>query len=403
MKRRTLLKAMALTASGLWLPVSPAWTATHARITDIRRYTMADYTRVVFELSRPAEHSLFSLDNPARVVLDIEGAELTGNAPEDLATDAVIRSFRTGRPKSGTTRAVFELTSPVRPRSFLLPADGQNHARLVLDLFRRAMREAAEERASQAPAEAGAAPRSPASRPRRDKSVIVIDPGHGGNDPGAIGRDGTMEKEVVLEVAKRLQRRINATPGYQAHLTRDGDYFVPLKRRVALARDHEPDLFISLHADAFHDPSARGTSVYCLSERGKPAPSKAIRDLVQRENSADLIGGVNLNHVSDPEVAGILMDLSQRDSLNRGLLAGEKLLDSLREIPQQKIHFRSVKQAGFAVLKAPDVPSVLVELAFLSNPYEEAQLRRTTHQQRLADALFEGARGFVASVRQGAA
>ncbi|MEO5370992.1 MAG: N-acetylmuramoyl-L-alanine amidase [Magnetococcus sp. DMHC-1] len=226
------------------------------------------------------------------------------------------------------------------------------------------------------------------------QSVVVIDPGHGGEDPGAVGPEGTREKDVVLIVAKKLADRINRTPGFRAHLTRTGDYFVSLNKRVSTARRFSPDLFMSLHADAFRIPSARGASVYCLSERGMSTPDRAIKALVKRENSADLIGGVNLQEDVEPEVAEMLMDLAQRDSLNRALLLGQNLLGSLQSVGRMKLHYKSVKQAGFAVLKAPDVPSVLVEMAFLSNPKEEELMRNTNFQETVADALLSGTRRY---------
>ncbi|MBF0141799.1 MAG: N-acetylmuramoyl-L-alanine amidase, partial [Magnetococcales bacterium] len=195
-------------------------------------------------------------------------------------------------------------------------------------------------------------------------------------------------------VAKKLADRINRTPGFRAHLTRTGDYFVSLNKRVSTARRYSPDLFMSLHADAFRIPSARGASVYCLSERGMSTPDRAIKALVKRENSADLIGGVNLQEDVEPEVAEMLMDLAQRDSLNRALLLGQNLLGSLQSVGRMKLHYKSVKQAGFAVLKAPDVPSVLVEMAFLSNPKEEELMRNTNFQETVADALLSGTRRY---------
>ena len=237
---------------------------------------------------------------------------------------------------------------------------------------------------------------SPPRRKRRD-AIIVIDPGHGGEDPGAVGAGGTQEKNVALEVAKRFARKLNNSGGFKAYLTRTGDYSVSLRQRVSIARKHDADLFVSLHADAFKTSDARGASVYCLSEKGKPAPDRAIRLLVQRENSADLIGGVDLGMVPDQEVRGILMDLSQRDSLNRALAYGDNLLSFLKQVPSLRLHFRDIKQAGFAVLKAPDIPSVLVEMAFLSNRDEERQLRKKSHQEALVNALTRGTQTFMSS------
>ncbi|MBF0428800.1 MAG: N-acetylmuramoyl-L-alanine amidase [Magnetococcales bacterium] len=235
------------------------------------------------------------------------------------------------------------------------------------------------------------------SRVSKRGVVIAIDPGHGGADPGAVGKSGVREKDITLAVARRVANEINAMPGFTAQLTRTGDYYVSLKQRVSTARKHQADLFISLHADAFHINSARGASVYCLSERGKPSPDKAIRLLETRENNADLIGGVDLDEVADREVKGILMDLSQRDSLNRSLLLGTNLLSAISNTPPLALHFRTIKQASFAVLKAPDMPSVLVEMAFLSNQQEEMLLQQGHHQESLAKAVTQGARRFARS------
>ncbi|MBF0180296.1 MAG: N-acetylmuramoyl-L-alanine amidase [Magnetococcales bacterium] len=225
--------------------------------------------------------------------------------------------------------------------------------------------------------------------------LIAIDPGHGGSDPGAIGFGGLKEKDVTLEVARRVADMINHMPGFTAMLTRTDDYHVPLQQRVSVARKKQADLFISLHADAFRISTARGASVYCLSESGKPSPDKAIRQLEERENSVDLIGGVDLDDVTDQEVKGILMDLSQRDSLNRSLMLGSTLLNSISRTPALSLHFRTIKQAEFAVLKAPDIPSVLVEMAFISNRLEEKLLQQPSHQDSLAKALTSGAHLFA--------
>ncbi len=369
--RRLLLKAMSLTAGGLLVPET-ALASIPSRIRDIRMWTAPDHTRFVFDLDKPVKHSLFRLSKPDRVVLDINNTVLSASRRRSFS-DPVVRRFRTGSPRRGITRAVFELERSIRPRSFLLKGNGNKGPRLVVDLFHKG-------------AARNTSPMGGQRRHNRRNAVIVIDPGHGGEDPGAIGRHGTEEKTIALSVGRKLYERINDTPGYEAHLTRKGDYYVSLRRRVAIARRHSPDLFISLHADAFRDQSARGASVYCLSE---------IKALVKRENNADLIGGVNLHEVMDPEVAGILMDLSQRDSINRALALGKQILRSLRRTPNFNLHFKQVKQAGFAVLKAPDMPSVLVEMAFLTNPREERLLMRDSHQTRLANALFSGTRKFL--------
>ncbi|MBF0621790.1 MAG: N-acetylmuramoyl-L-alanine amidase [Magnetococcales bacterium] len=387
MDRRSVLKAMALTASGLVLPAELYASLARARVTDIRRWSAPDHTRVVFDLDNTLEHALFRLHDPERVVLDLQDAQFNIPFAREKITDSVIKDFRLGNPRRGVTRIVFEVGEAVRPRSFLLKPTANKSPRLVVDLYRISVVQEkgvdAEDR-----------------HKKQRKSVIVIDPGHGGEDPGAIGPLGTKEKDVALAVARKMVRIINKESGYRAYLTRTGDYYVSLKKRVSLARSYSPDMFISLHADAFRDGSARGASVYCLSEKGKPDPDRAISDLVARENSADLIGGVNLSEDYDPEVAGILMDLSQRDSLKQALRLGDHLLDTMHSMKRLRIHFKRVKQAGFAVLKAPDLPSVLVEMAFLTNPGEEKNLRRPDYQHELAQTLFKGAKKYIKSTRR---
>ncbi|MBF0158355.1 MAG: N-acetylmuramoyl-L-alanine amidase [Magnetococcales bacterium] len=390
MDRRLLLQTLALSASGLWLPFSPAQAAAGCRVTDVRLWNAPDHTRIVLELDRPSvAHNLTRLSDPERLVLELRDAEWDTLLNRDLLTDTVVRDMRLTTVRPGVIRAVMELKNDVRPRSFMMKATGNKGDRLIVDLFRREATEAQQEE------------RNSRTRSRRNSEVtVVIDPGHGGEDPGAIGPQGTLEKDIVFSVARKLANRINSMPGYQAHLTRKGDYFVSLHQRVAIARRHHPDLFMSLHADAFHIQSARGASVYCLSERGKPSPDRAIRNLVSRENSSDLIGGINLDQDVAPDVAELLMDLSQRHSINRSLVLGQKLLGSLGNIPTMRLHYRHVKQASFAVLKAPDVPSVLVELAFMTNPSEETLLRKPSHQESLADALCDGTRGYIHLTRR---
>ncbi|MBF0141431.1 MAG: N-acetylmuramoyl-L-alanine amidase [Magnetococcales bacterium] len=386
--RRELLKFLALSsAAGLLLPNPLAHASLRPanRITDLRVWTAPDHTRVVFDLSQVAKHSLIKLSNPERIVVDLQDAYMDVNPQRMNQTDSVVTRIRASNLAPNVVRTIFELNEEIRPRSFVLKATGDKGHRLVLDLLRKDYVEAKKNP-------------EPAKKGNNSRDVtIVIDPGHGGEDPGAIGFGGTMEKDVVLQVALKLARQINQIPGFQAQLTRTGDYYVSLNRRVALARLHGADLFVSLHADAFRTGNAQGASVYTLSERGKPAPDRAISNLVQHENDADLIGGVDFALVPDPEVRGILMDLSQRDSLNRALVFGKKLLQEMGSVPSMSLHFNEVKQAGFAVLKAPDVPSVLVELAFLSNRREENLLRQPAHQETLARALASGTRKFVTS------
>jgi N-acetylmuramoyl-L-alanine amidase len=384
LQRRKVLKGIVLSMGGLALPPSFAQAARLNRITDVRMWTAPDHTRIVFDLERNTKHQLLQLRNPSRLVVDLMDSDVGVDPARMGFSDSVVNLVRTGIPRPGIVRTVFELNTGVHPRSFFLKASGGKPNRLVLDLVRKSGKSATP----------GNQPVLHGKTARRD-AIIVIDPGHGGVDPGAVGSKGTKEKDVSLQVAKRLAGKINGMPGFKAELTRKGDYFVSLRKRVSIARKHQADLFVSLHANAFRLQSARGTSVYMLSEGGKPSPDKAIRRLVQRENSSDLIGGVNLNHVSDPTVRGILMDLTQRDSLNRALVYGKNLLGELRSVPSVNLHFKQVKQAGFAVLKAPDMPSILVELAFLTNRKEEKMLKNDSHQNALASALASGTKKFI--------
>ncbi|MBF0283652.1 MAG: N-acetylmuramoyl-L-alanine amidase [Magnetococcales bacterium] len=417
MERRTLLKAMALAASGLILPVHPLLAAVKARVLDLRPWTAPDHTRVVFDLDHPVKHTLVTLKNPHRVVLEIQDILLDPNDSRLKFSDKVVGKATAGLvPNSSAVRVVFELKEEVRPRSFILKADPQlkKGPRLVIDLFRKGAEddESDDEEKTVAKENKGggkesvkdkdlkekeAKPRSPAREQRRKGGLVVaIDPGHGGYDPGAVGELGTREKDVNLTVGRKLHKLINAQPGFSAHLTRNDDYYVALKKRVYVARKHQPDLFISLHADAFPDRSARGASVYCLSERGKPSLNRAINELVKQQNDeAHLLGGIDLGDVPDPEVKGILMDLSQQHSLKEAIKLGDTLLQSLDNIT--RIKYDEVIPAGFMVLKAPDMPSVLVEMAFLTNAEEEALLRQDKHQDAIAGAIFEGVRRYGAT------
>ena len=389
MIRRNFLKVMALSAGGLLLPTSYLYAAKLTRVTDLRFWTAPDNTRIVFDLDREVSHSLRRLSSPDRMVILLKNAQMALDPARLRVTDSVVGEFHVNK-TSDFLQIEFGLKTDVEPHSFIIKPIGEKSPRLVIDLKHRPSALVAESEVGQI-----RAPKIlPSRRVGRDV-IVVIDPGHGGEDPGAVGKGGTMEKEVALEVAKKFSRQLNRIKGFKAHLTRTGDYSVSLKQRVSIAREYNADLFISLHADAFKFPSARGASVYCLSERGKPEPDRAIRRLVQQENSADLIGGVDLAQVADREVRGILMDLSQRDSLNRALAFGGNLLASLKKVPSLKLHFRDIKQAGFAVLKAPDIPSVLVEMAFLSNVDEERLLRKRDYQEALVGALTHGTRTFV--------
>jgi len=349
------------------------------QVGSLRLWAAPDHTRLVFDTSDTVSHSIFTLQSPERLVIDVKGSRFSGDLPSPGDANPFIREIRSGQRENGDLRVVLDLNRPVKPKSFLLKPNREYGHRLVVDLF-----EAGE----------GARPvkRTEGRRgePRRAREVIVaIDAGHGGEDPGAKGRRGTYEKDVVLAIARKLKRLVDAEPGMRAVMTRDGDYYLGLRRRMELAREHRADLFVSIHADAFRDSRVRGSSVFTLSQRG--ASSEAARWLAERENSADLIGGVKLED-KDDMLASVLLDLSQTASIQASHQAASRVLDELGSLG--KIHKRSVQQAGFMVLKSPDIPSMLVETAFISNPSEERKLRDKGYQQKLAEAMFKGVREF---------
>lgn len=345
-------------------------------IKGLRMWTAPDNTRLVFDLSGPVEHSLFTLKNPNRIVIDVKGAELPGGLPAlDLAKSDIER-IRYARRNGKDLRVVLDLKQAVRPKSFLLKPNSEYGNRLVIDLF---------DAASKPPA-----PKTEqdiAGRPR--DIVVAIDPGHGGEDPGAIGRHGTREKDVVLAIAKRLAALVAKEPGMKPYLTRTGDYYVSLRDRMREAREHHADLFISIHADSYHNPRAHGASVYTLSTRG--ASSEAARWLANKENAADLIGGVSLDD-KDDLLASVLLDLSQNATNEASHEAAVAVMDDLRKVIP--LHRRRVERAGFVVLKSPDVPSMLVETSFISNPREERKLASRRYQSTLARAIMAGIRDY---------
>lgn len=358
-----------------------AWGATEVR--DMRLWAAPDRTRVVFDITQPVDHRIFELSNPRRVVVDLSNARLNTSLPDSPDRDGLIRQIRSGTRHGVDLRVVFDLAAEARPRAFLLPPKGPYGHRLVIDL------EAESSSASRSPRPDK---RSPRSRPGAGQLVVAVDAGHGGEDPGAVGRAGTREKDVVLRIARRLAAMIDSHPGMRAVLIRDGDYYLGLRERIVKARRHKANLFISIHADAFKHSSARGSSVYVLSERG--ASDEAARWLAERENAADLIGGVSLEG-RDEVLASVLLDLSQTATIDASLDLGAQVLRELTGVGQ--VHKGTVQQAGFLVLKSPDIPSVLVETAFISNPHEERRLRDPAHQRRLAGAIFEGVRQYAAA------
>ncbi len=349
-----------------------------AEIRDIRIAATDQGTRVVLDLSAPVKHQAFLLDDPGRVVLDLSRSTLKTRLP---AAEGPITLVRSGKLPSSGLRLVFEVKGPVRiETSTLAPSAGAGN-RLVLDIT---IPGAAKTVAVTPVAPVAIRPAHAPSESGRD-IIIAVDAGHGGVDPGASGRRGTREKDVVLEVARALAARINQVPGMKAVLTREGDHFISLQERTLRARRAKADLFVSIHADAIANPDVSGSSVYVLSDRG--ATSEAARWLAERENAADLKGGIKLDD-KDPVLQGVLLDLSQTASISASMVAAENVLKSLDRIGE--VRKPRVQQAGFVVLKSPDIPSMLVETAFISNREDERKLAQPAHRAKLANAIFAG-------------
>jgi N-acetylmuramoyl-L-alanine amidase len=352
-----------------------------------RVWPAKDYTRLTLESPAEIKYQLFSIKDPERLVLDLETSELTTALSElegkIAPDDPYVQKLRVGRNRPGVVRVVLELKAEVRPQVFTLKPIGEYGHRLVLDIYPAvdpiaALLEQMQKESRDNPSVARLA-------------TIVIDAGHGGEDPGALGRHGSREKEVTLMIAKRLKALVDAEPNMRGVLTRDGDYYLALAERVEKARKLRADLFVSIHADSFVRKDARGSSVFALSERR--ATSEAARWLARKENEADLIGGVNLD-VKDRYLARTLLDLSQTATIDYSLRLGNSVLKRLGTI--NTLHKAQVEQASFAVLKAPDVPSILVETAFISNPEEERKLNDEDYQEKLARAILDGIKDYVA-------
>ncbi|MAY24860.1 MAG: N-acetylmuramoyl-L-alanine amidase [Polycyclovorans sp.] len=351
--------------------------AVAAELRDVRLWAGPESTRVVFDLDGAVQHSVFTLDNPHRIVIDLHGM-----SPESVrvanraAGQGVVQRIRSGKRDEKTVRVVLDVNQPITPRSFSLTPSDQFGHRVVLDLDVPLSMPTARVQ-------------KPAVTLGEKLITIAVDAGHGGEDPGAIGPAGTREKDVSLVMARRLAALIDAQPGMRAVLTRSGDYSVGLQRRVEVAREYQADLFVSIHANAFRKRELRGSSVYVLSNRG--ASSEHARWLARRENAADLVGGIEIAS-KDSDLASVLIDLSQSASLEASFDLGGRILNSLGQI--NRLQKTVVQQAGFMVLKAPDIPSVLVETAFISNPQEERLLRDPKHQERFAKSIMAGIRGY---------
>lgn len=346
-------------------------------VRDVRLWTAPDHSRLVFDLSSSVDYQVFRLHNPERVVIDMRDTRLKTDMSGVKLPDPVVLTLRHGRPEPGVLRVVMDVKEKVQPRTFLLkPMQGKPY-RLVVDLMRP---EAEQKEALRATDVRG-----------RHALVIAVDAGHGGEDPGAIGPRGTREKDVTLAVAKKLAAIIDKQPGMRAVLIRKGDYFVPLKQRVRLARKAKADMMISIHADSVRRHNVKGASVYMLSERGA-TPDKAAAALAAKENAADEVGGVSMDQVDDPMVTQILGDMFRRDSLNSSQILAESMIRRLEKAGPMK--YTAPKRARFVVLGALEIPSVLVELDYISNPSRERLLRNRHHQQQLAMALFDASHRF---------
>lgn len=345
-----------------------------AEVLDVRLWRAPDHTRVVFDLSEPVSHSLLELDNPRRLVVDMPDVRLLEALTDLPLENTPIDRVRSGVREGDDLRIVFDLAAQIRPKSFPLAPNERTGHRLVLDLF-----DVGSE------GEDSQDVKSVEQLSDRRDIVVAIDAGHGGEDPGALGPKKLQEKKVVLAIARKLQAKLRDTPGLKPVMIRDGDYYVSLRGRRDLARKHQADLFVSIHADAFRQASANGASVYALSTKG--ASSTQAQYLADRENAADLVGGVRLSD-KDDVLAGVLADLSMTATLDTSLSLGARVLGEIDDIA--KLHKRKVEQAGFAVLKSPDIPSILVETGFISNPGEADRLNTSAYQDKMASAIHDG-------------
>lgn len=352
-----------------------------ADVSGLRVWAGPDKTRAVLDLAGDADYTLFTLKNPDRVVIDLRQSELTGSFKVQPDQSGLISGVRHGKPDKDTLRLVLDLEQSVDLKSFMLAPTGQYGHRLVVDMFDGTRKAATETVRTLASIQGG-----------NREIVVAIDAGHGGEDPGAIGKKKTREKDVVLAIAKRLKARIDEVPGMRGVLTRTGDYYIPLRDRYEKARKNRADLFISVHADAFKNRNVRGSSVFVLSQRG--ASSEFARLLAQGENAADLVGGVSLND-KDDLLTSVLLDLSQSATIQASNQIAQSILDSIGRTT--RVHKDHVGRANFMVLKSPDVPSVLVETAFISNPTEEKRLTEREFQENIAKAIARGVKNYFYS------
>lgn len=359
-------------------------------IKGVRLWRAPDNTRIVFDLSGPAQHNMFMLNEPNRMIIDINNIKLSTSLNKLNLKNTPIKSIRNSSQNGKDLRLVFDLSSKVTPKVFSLAPNAPYGDRLVVDLFNEQPSSTnTTQQPTQAVAPTTTTHTSATSTIKGTRDIIIaIDPGHGGEDPGAIGSGRKREKDVVLQIARRLQAQINRKKGFRAELTRKGDYFIPLRQRPQIARKIGADLFISIHADAAPQASASGASVFAIS--GKGATSETARWLADTENRSDLIGGAGSVSLDgkDQVLAGVLLDLSMTAVMSSSLDVGQKVLDNIGKTT--KLHKRRVEQAGFVVLKSPDIPSILVETGFISNPTEARKLFTASHQQALVTGITNG-------------
>lgn len=427
--RRDLLKTV---GAGMLLKLIPvgAYAADLVKFVDVRLWPADEYTRVTLEHAGAIKYKHFLIENPWRMVIDLLDLRLDSTLKELTSRlhpdDPYVQQIRVAQYDANTVRLVFDLKAEVKPEIFTIDPIAEYKNRFVVDFYpkksvdpllslldksedpamredeiSRALRLAESETKGTDKSEKASVDKSPKTEVAKAQPnapvekkpsiemkrmvTVAIDPGHGGEDPGAVGKGGTYEKNVVLAISKRLKAEIDKIPGMRAMLTRNGDFFVPLNTRVQKARSVNADLFVSVHADAFIRPTAGGSSVYVLSERG--ASSTAAKWIANKENASDLIGGVNIKG-TDSQLAKVLLDLSTTAQINDSLKLGDAVLGNLGKV--NRLHKPKVEQAGFAVLKAPDIPSILIETAFISNPEEEKKLANPAHQQELAEAIAQG-------------
>ena len=377
---------MRFLAIGLGCLMALSVRAAAVNVESIRTWPAPDHTRIVLDVDRPVEYALFVLRDPDRVVIDLRGARLVKGVPNARPGDRLLSRIRAAQRKRNKARArdgvrndlrvVLDMKQRVRPKSFLLEPNRKYGHRLVIDVY---------------PSGGGAQATTARARTADDSSatprdvVVAVDAGHGGEDPGAVTRSGLHEKDVVLAIARALGRRIDRTPGMKAVLIRDGDYYVGLRRRMEIARRHGADLFVSIHADSFRDSRVSGSSVYVLSRRG--ASSEAARWLAEQENASDFVGGVSLDD-KDDLLASVLVDLQQTATLSASSEVGGHVLKSLGRVAHS--HKRRIERAGFLVLKSPDIPSILIETGFLTNPSDAKRLSDKAHQDKVARGILAG-------------